>query len=145
MCGFIRRTLQRVNLAQTQDMYTELTLFSAFGLGLFRAPNSLAVTLSDAPDQVQLPDSTAYWIGYPLYRQTIPYRRNLLMLERWKLTKYTWELMDLLFSAEMPQRSKPELCKASEALAEKIERWYSEIHPELRYAANMPAGLYEFQ
>ena len=123
-----------------------LTGQRGYTLGLLLPPDSIAVSLDDASNPADfLPDAEAFWIGYPLYQETVPYRPNLLMRERWKLAELTYELVHLLFGDQCFERDKSDLYDSAKALSAKAQQWYQMLPSALCFSSTVPTSLYELQ
>ena len=112
-------------------------------MGLRAQAHELEVDIGDAFGlEAILPDDATSWNSAPLRPKEVAFRGNLLIWYRWKLTRFEWDLFQILFAKEKP--APLDLWTAANKLAESLVRWYAELPDSLQYRPSMPAPLYEF-
>lgn len=115
----------------------------AFIHGLCLDSDTLSLKVQDGIIDVPrlLPDSTAHWTGFPLTREPLPFKINLLLHERTRLVPIIADLVRPYGSG----RTKKQILDDASAVAWRLHEWHEALPDDLVYAKRMPSPLFEFQ
>lgn len=116
---------------------------SAFIQSLYRDEDKAPFDAADGVIDIAnlLPDTTAYWRGFPLKSEPVPFRMNLLLQERTKLVP----IMADIVRPYNRQSTKRQLLDSSSATAWRLHEWQEALPAEVAYSNGMPVPLYELQ
>lgn len=117
----------------------------SFAHALVRGPDFLTSSTDHAPPLNSfLSDTTVHWIDYPNSRQPKPIRSDRLIQERWSLTLFMSQAIQL-FPRVQKNFARRDFFKTVERLADRMESWMRTLPSDFNFAADMPPPLYELQ
>ncbi|KAK4495298.1 hypothetical protein PRZ48_013628 [Zasmidium cellare] len=72
----------------------------------------------------------------------VPFNRDVLFVERCKLTRYMWEISNM--RAMRTRHGRARLWQTAQDLSQRYRDWLESLPPSIQYSEDIPAGLYEF-
>ncbi|KAM3419817.1 hypothetical protein BST61_g3148 [Cercospora zeina] len=111
-------------------------------VGLMLGGNGTDWSRAPALDQV-LPDTTQYWIGYPLRSEPIPFRANSMFLQQCRFTRFLWGATNILIWQASELDAHREHAAKVQKLSAQMDEWHHDLPRDLQFHAEIPPSLYD--
>lgn len=119
---------------------------SCYGLALHQTVKESDPVLNDVTlAEELLPDTTVYWVAYPISREPIPLHANLLFKYRNDIAKFNFELLRM--RPDQRRATDDDSWEDVKDLARRLKLWYEQLPECLQYRPDrpLPYGIVELQ